>query len=86
MQALETIKIILDLPVLSGRMLIFDASDTVFRNIKLRNKNLKCKICGEEPTIQELIDYEQFCGTKSHDKVWILQGFRYLNNILKPLG
>lgn len=52
-------------------MLIFDGMDSSFRNIKLRNKNPKCKVCGEEPEIRELIDYEQFCGAKSDDKVCI---------------
>lgn len=69
MQALEAIKIILNQPVLAGRLLLFDAADTTFRNIKLRSRNAKCKVCGEKPEIQELIDYEQFCGTRAHDKV-----------------
>lgn len=69
LQALEVIKIIIGQPVLSGRMLLFDASDTTFRNFRLRNRDVKCKICSEEPEIRKLIDYEQFCGSKSHDKV-----------------
>lgn len=70
LQAIETIKIISKMgDVLSGRFLTFDASDTTFRNIKLRNKDKNCALCGENPTITKLIDYEQFCGAKSDDKV-----------------
>ncbi|XP_044761027.1 adenylyltransferase and sulfurtransferase MOCS3 [Coccinella septempunctata] len=70
LQALETIKILTGMDnVLSGRLLIFDGSETQFRNIKLRNKKEDCDVCGKNPTIKDLIDYEQFCGSKAHDKV-----------------
>ncbi|KAK4883071.1 hypothetical protein RN001_006390 [Aquatica leii] len=70
LQALETIKIISNLSgVLAGRLLLFDGADSTFRNVKLRNKNNCCAVCGSSPTITELIDYEQFCGAKAHDKV-----------------
>ncbi|XP_025834798.1 adenylyltransferase and sulfurtransferase MOCS3 isoform X2 [Agrilus planipennis] len=70
LQALEVIKILLDFPgVLSGRLLIFDGSDTVFRNIKLRQRNPQCVVCGDNPVITKPIDYEQFCGSKAADKV-----------------
>ncbi|XP_076245256.1 ubiquitin-like activating enzyme 4 [Calliopsis andreniformis] len=69
LQALETLKIILDLPhVLSGKLLLFDGLEMKFRNISLRARNLNCAVCGEHPTIHELIDYEQFCGAKANDK------------------
>lgn len=69
MQALQAIKIILDLPgVLSGRLLLFDGLDTTFKNIRLRGKNPDCAACGLSPTIRELIDYEEFCGAKANDK------------------
>lgn len=55
--------------VLSGRLLTFDGSNTTFRNIKLRPRNVNCSVCGDNPTITRLIDYEQFCGVKAHDKV-----------------
>lgn len=54
--------------MLSGQLLLFDGLETKFRNIKLRARNINCVACGEYPTIQELIDYEQFCGAKANDK------------------
>ena len=61
-QALEVIKLIIGQgEPLIGRLLVFDALKMSFRELKLR-KNPDCPICGENPTIHEFIDYEQFCG------------------------
>jgi len=61
-QANEAIKIILGAPdIMVNRLLLFDAWRMRFRELKLR-KNPDCPVCGEHPTIKELIDYEQFCG------------------------
>ena len=61
-QALETIKIAMGIgEPLSGRMLIIDALTMEFREIKVR-RNPDCKLCGDEPEVTELIDYEIFCG------------------------
>ncbi len=61
-QATETLKIILGKgDVLIGRLLLCDALGMKFREMKLR-KDKDCPICGDNPTIKELIDYEQFCG------------------------
>ena len=61
-QANEVIKLILGKgETLVGRLLLFDALEMKFREVKLR-KDKNCPICGENPTIKELIDYEQFCG------------------------
>jgi adenylyltransferase/sulfurtransferase len=61
-QANETIKIILGAPdIMVNRLLLFDAWRMRFRELKLR-KNPECPVCGDNPTITELIDYEQFCG------------------------
>ncbi|XKL66680.1 hypothetical protein PGB90_010100 [Kerria lacca] len=69
LQALEAIKLILNLEeTLSGRMLLFDGYDTTFRCIKLRKKKLDCDICGINPKIKHLMDYEQFCGSSANDK------------------
>jgi adenylyltransferase/sulfurtransferase len=46
---------------LTGRLLLFNALDMKFRELKLR-RDPQCPICGEHPTIKELIDYELFCG------------------------
>ena len=61
-QATETVKLILDIGrSLSGRLLLIDALDMEFRPVKLR-RNPECPLCGDNPTIHELIDYEAFCG------------------------
>jgi molybdopterin/thiamine biosynthesis adenylyltransferase/rhodanese-related sulfurtransferase len=61
-QALETIKLILGIgEPLIGKLLLFDALRMKFRELKLR-KDPECPVCGENPTIKELIDYEAFCG------------------------
>jgi adenylyltransferase/sulfurtransferase len=61
-QALETIKWIIGAgDSLVGRLLLFDALKLRFRELQLR-KDPSCPVCGEQPTIRELIDYEAFCG------------------------
>src|ERR1051326_5204530 len=61
-QANEAIKIILGAPdIMVNRLLLFDAWRMRFRELKLR-KNPDCPVCGDHPTITELIDYEEFCG------------------------
>src|SRR5437588_5001654 len=61
-QATETVKLILGIgEPLVGRLLLYDALAMRFRELKLR-RNLECPVCGDHPTIHELIDYQQFCG------------------------
>jgi sulfur-carrier protein adenylyltransferase/sulfurtransferase len=61
-QATETVKLILGVGrPLIGRLLLYDALEMTFREMKVR-KNPKCPICGPNPTIHELIDYQEFCG------------------------
>ena len=61
-EAVEAIKLILGKgEPLIGRLLLFDAFAMEFREMKI-DKNPHCPVCGEDPTITELIDYEQFCG------------------------
>ena len=61
-QATETVKLILGIgDSLSGRLLIIDALSMEFRTVKIR-RNADCPLCGESPTISELIDYEAFWG------------------------
>ncbi|MDE3155091.1 MAG: molybdopterin-synthase adenylyltransferase MoeB [Acidobacteriota bacterium] len=63
-QATEAIKLIIGAgEPLVGRFLIFDALRMRFRELKLR-RDPECPVCGERPTVRELIDYEQFCGVK----------------------
>jgi adenylyltransferase/sulfurtransferase len=62
MQAIEAVKLIMGIgEPLMGRMIAFDALKMKFREFKLR-KDPKCPVCGPNPTITELIDYDQFCG------------------------
>lgn len=64
MQAVETLKLILGVgKPLAGRLLHFDALNMKFREFKLQ-KDPRCPVCGENPTITELIDYEEFCGLR----------------------
>jgi molybdopterin/thiamine biosynthesis adenylyltransferase/rhodanese-related sulfurtransferase/molybdopterin converting factor small subunit len=61
-QATETVKLILGIgEPLVGRLLLYDALAMRFRELKLR-RNPECPVCGDHPTIRELIDYQQFCG------------------------
>ncbi|HEX5735442.1 MAG TPA: molybdopterin-synthase adenylyltransferase MoeB [Blastocatellia bacterium] len=70
-QAIETVKLILGKgDSLIGRLLLFDALKMKFRELKLR-KNPDCPICGENPTIRELIDYEEFCGITHQPEVTV---------------
>ncbi|MGA9365485.1 MAG: molybdopterin-synthase adenylyltransferase MoeB [Bacteroidota bacterium] len=63
-QATEAIKLIVGQgEPLIGRLLLFDALTMKFRELKLR-KNPACPVCGDNPTIHELIDYEAFCGVE----------------------
>jgi adenylyltransferase/sulfurtransferase len=61
-QATEVIKLILgNGQPLVGRLLLVDALNMRFRELKLR-KNPECPVCGAHPTVTRLIDYQQFCG------------------------
>jgi len=60
-QAVETIKMLLDIgKPLIGHLLLFNALNMEFKKLKLR-QDPECPICGENPTIHELINYEEFC-------------------------
>ncbi len=62
LQALEAIKRIIGAgESLQGRLLLFDGLRMTFREVQLR-KDPDCPVCGEHPTVTELIDYEAFCG------------------------
>ncbi len=62
LQANEVVKLILEVgEPLIGRLVLFDALQTRFREVKLK-KNPECPVCSVNPTLTELIDYEKFCG------------------------
>jgi adenylyltransferase/sulfurtransferase len=61
-QATEAIKLVLGAgQPLIGRLLLYDALSMTFRHLKLR-RDPECPVCGDSPTIRELIDYDAFCG------------------------
>jgi adenylyltransferase/sulfurtransferase len=67
LQATEALKLILGIgEPLIGRLLLYNALDMSFDTIRLR-KNPKCRICGPNPEVTRLIDYETFCGVPGHD-------------------
>jgi adenylyltransferase/sulfurtransferase len=64
LQAAQTIDLILGKGTpLIGRLLLFNALDMKFKELKLR-KNPNCSVCGPNPTVKKLIDYEAFCGVQ----------------------
>jgi molybdopterin/thiamine biosynthesis adenylyltransferase/rhodanese-related sulfurtransferase len=68
-QATEVIKLILGKgEPLIGRLLLVNSLDMKFRELKLR-KNPECPVCGKNPTVTKLIDYQQFCGIVPEAKV-----------------
>ena len=61
-QAIETVKLIMGIgESLSGKLLLIDALDMDFREVKVR-RDPSCPLCGDNPTVTELIDYDVFCG------------------------
>jgi adenylyltransferase/sulfurtransferase len=61
-QALEALKLLLGAgDTMAGRLLLFDALRMRFREMRLR-RDPACPVCGDNPTVHELIDYERFCG------------------------
>ncbi len=84
-QANETIKVILGAEgILLNRLLLFDAWKMKFRELKLK-KNPDCPICGTNPTITELIDYEAFCGLNLPNDAPVLEEITAteLNELIK---
>ena len=67
LQATEALKLILGIgEPLIGKLMLYNALDMSFEFVKLR-KNPNCKVCGPNPEVTELIDYEAFCGVPGHD-------------------
>lgn len=63
-QASEVLKYVLSLgDLLVGRLLVFNALDSSFRQVKVP-RNAGCPVCGENPTVTKLIDYEEFCSLR----------------------
>ncbi|PJF16463.1 Adenylyltransferase and sulfurtransferase MOCS3 [Paramicrosporidium saccamoebae] len=69
MQALEVLRLVaLEKPNYSKRMVLFSGETGAMRVVSLRSRRPGCAICGENPTITQLIDYVQFCGASADDK------------------
>jgi sulfur-carrier protein adenylyltransferase/sulfurtransferase len=67
LQATEALKVLLGIgEPLIGKLLLYNALDMSFDFVKLK-KNPKCRVCGPNADVKELIDYEEFCGVPSHD-------------------
>ena len=66
-QATEALKVLLGIgSPLTGKLLLYNALDMTFDFVTLK-KNPKCRVCGPNADIKELIDYEEFCGVPGHD-------------------
>ncbi len=66
-QATEALKMLLGIgSSLVGRLLLYNALDMTFEFVNLK-KNPKCRVCGPNADIKELIDYDEFCGVPGHD-------------------
>ena len=69
MQATEAVKLMLGIgEPLIGRLVLYDALSMRFREMKVR-RNPECPVCGDHPTITELIDYHEFCGVPNPQEV-----------------
>src|SRR5450755_397689 len=82
-QATEAIKLLTGVgESLIGRLMIYDALEMSYRTVKIR-KDPECPICGKNPTITELIDYETFCGAVSDEAQLAAQGSTIVPRELK---
>ncbi len=73
-QVTEAIKLLTGIgEPLVGRLVVYDALEMTYRQIKVR-KDPDCPICGENPTVTELIDYDDFCGTVSDEAAEAARG------------
>jgi molybdopterin/thiamine biosynthesis adenylyltransferase/rhodanese-related sulfurtransferase len=84
-QVNEAIKIITGIgEPLVGRLMIYDALEMTYRSVKVR-KDPECPVCGKNPTVTELIDYEEFCGTVSEEAQLAAAGSTITSQQLKDM-
>jgi len=84
-QANEAIKLITGIgDPLVGRLLIYDALELSFKDIRVR-KDPECPVCGKNPTVTELIDYEEFCGVVSDEAQTAAAGATLTSKELREL-
>jgi molybdopterin/thiamine biosynthesis adenylyltransferase/rhodanese-related sulfurtransferase len=73
-QVNEAIKLITGIgEPLAGRLMIYDALEMTYRTVRVQ-KDPDCAVCGKNPTVTELIDYEEFCGAVSEEAAEAVQG------------
>jgi adenylyltransferase/sulfurtransferase len=73
-QATEAVKLLLGIgETLSGRLLLYDALTMRFREMKVR-RDPACPVCGDSPTVRELIDYDEFCGVVEEPAPTVSEG------------
>jgi adenylyltransferase/sulfurtransferase len=84
-QVNEAIKVITGIgDPLVGRLMIYDALEMSYRSVQVR-KDPECPVCGKNPTITELIDYDEFCGTVSEEAQEAVQGSTITARDLKAM-
>jgi molybdopterin/thiamine biosynthesis adenylyltransferase/rhodanese-related sulfurtransferase len=84
-QVNEAIKVITGIgDPLVGRLMIYDALEMTYRSVQVR-KDPECPVCGKNPTITELIDYEAFCGAVSEEAQEAAQGSTITARDLKSM-
>jgi adenylyltransferase/sulfurtransferase len=84
-QVTEAIKLITGIgELLVGRLMIYDALEMTYRSVKVR-KDPECPLCGKNPTITELIDYEAFCGEVSDEAQQAVTGSTITAQDLKEM-
>ncbi len=84
-QVNEAIKVITGIgEPLVGRLMIYDALEMTYRSVQVR-KDPECPVCGKNPTITELIDYEAFCGAVSEEAQEAAQGSTITARDLKAM-
>jgi sulfur-carrier protein adenylyltransferase/sulfurtransferase len=84
-QVNEAIKIITGIgEPLVGRLMIYDALEMTYRPVNVR-KDPECPVCGKNPTVTELIDYEEFCGTVSEEAQLAVAGSTITAQQLKDM-
>jgi molybdopterin/thiamine biosynthesis adenylyltransferase/rhodanese-related sulfurtransferase len=84
-QVNEAIKVLTGIgEPLVGRLMIYDALEMTYRTVKVR-KDPECAICGKNPTITELIDYEEFCGVVSDEAIEAAAGSTITASELKAM-
>ncbi|MGH8888541.1 MAG: adenylyltransferase/sulfurtransferase MoeZ [Acidothermaceae bacterium] len=84
-QATEAVKLLMGIgDPLVGRLMIYDALEMTYREVNIR-KDPECPICGKNPTINELIDYESFCGVVSEEALEAAAGSTIIPTELKEM-